>query len=149
MTIAARLGVSVDKGRGKVHQQHRKGNSIRVSAPGADHVQQNADAGAANQLAARGGGRRHRVGGNEKRAQHGGTAQQVQRQRGVHAFVPAEQQRTQAQRQQHRDRNVPADDAPPQQEQTAGHKRQVHPFPAAIQPAIKGGGGANAVGGTG
>src|SRR5690606_34304579 len=113
------------------HQQHGKGNSIGVGAPGADHVQQNADAGTVNQFAARGGGRRHRVGGNEKRAQHGGTAQQMQRQRGVHVFVPAEQQRTQAQRQQHGDRNVPADDALPQQEQTAGQKRQVHPFPAA------------------
>ena len=51
MTVGSRLGVVVDKGRREVHDQHRKGDRIRVVAGDSDDVDQGADQKAIDQAA--------------------------------------------------------------------------------------------------
>src|SRR5690606_35590867 len=42
VAVGARTGVVVDGRGGQVHQQHGEGHDVRVAAPGADQVDQNA-----------------------------------------------------------------------------------------------------------
>ena len=65
-------------GAAMFEQQHREGDRIRITAPGTDDEHQQADQRAVNQLAARRGAGRDRVGGDEEGAEDGAAAEQVE-----------------------------------------------------------------------
>src|SRR5690606_19709785 len=127
VAVGARTGVIVDGWRGQVHQQYGECDAIRITAPGANHVDENADASAEDQPAKVAGGAADRVGDDKERAEHGGAAEQVKQRRAVAvgARTIPEHQAHQCQRSEHAHRGVPAEQALVQQEQTAGKERQV------------------------
>jgi len=123
-------GVVVDEGDGDVHQQYREGDGVRVAAPGADGVEEDADAGTVPELALVGGGGGNGIGGDEEGAEHGGAGEQMHLDRHGLVGVVAEEQGHQGQGAEEADGDVPGDDFQADQEETAREEAQVDPFPA-------------------
>src|SRR3546814_16137331 len=74
VAVGARAGVVIDSGCRQVHQQYAEGHAIRIAAPGADDVDQNADANTEDETPERAGGAADRIGDDEERAEIGRAA---------------------------------------------------------------------------
>ena len=129
--INAWLGPGIDQRHAEVHQQDGEGHAVRKAAPGADDDGEQAGAESENQLAARRGRTRYRIGGDEERPEHDRRRKQVEPGRAKASRVEEMQKAGgQPDAGQERQRHLPADDAQRPQQQPAQQERRCQPFEA-------------------